>query len=134
MADQTGELRCAVITPDRQVLDVAVSSVVLPAYDGLIGILRGRAPLLCKLGIGIVRLVTGGKEQRLFVDGGFAQVRDNNVTVLTSAAMAPEEINRQSAQAGLQAALSMRITDDQSFQARSDAITRAKTQLALAAG
>ncbi len=131
MADQNGEVRCAVITPDRQVLDVKARSVVVTAHDGQIGVLTGRAPLLCKLGIGVVRLDVGGQERRLFVDGGFAQVRQNEVTVLTPAALEPEQIDRKKAEAALQAAMDMRITDDESFAARTDAIARAKAQLSL---
>jgi F-type H+-transporting ATPase subunit epsilon len=132
MADHSGELRCAVITPDRQVFDVAARFVVLPAHDGQIGVLRGRAPLLCKLGIGVVKLEAADQERRVFVDGGFAEVHGNVVTVLTQAALEPEQIDRESAEAALQAALNLRITDDESFTARTDAIARAKTQLALA--
>jgi len=132
MVDQNGELRCAVITPDRQVLDVKARSVVVTAHDGQIGVLSGRAPLLCKLGIGVVRLDVGGQERRVFVDGGFAQVRQNEVTVLTPAALEPEQIDRKTAEAALQAAMNMRITDDDSFTARTDAIARAKVQLSLA--
>ena len=131
MDDQSSKLSCAVITPDRQVLDVTADSVVMPAHDGLIGILRGRAPLLCKLGIGIVKLVTGNQERRLFVDGGFAQVRDNKVTILTSAALEPEQIERSAAEAALKSAREMAITDEESAAARTNAIARAKSQLAL---
>jgi F-type H+-transporting ATPase subunit epsilon len=129
MGDQ--KLQCAVITPDRQVLDVAADSVVMPAYDGLVGILPGRAPLLAKLGIGIVRLETGDGERRVFVDGGFAQVRDNKVNILTQAALEPEQIDRAAAEADLKAAMDMSITDEESHTARTNAIARAKTQLAL---
>ena len=131
MDDQSAKLSCAVITPDRQVLDVTADSVVMPAHDGLIGILRGRAPLLCKLGIGIVKLVIGNEERRLFVDGGFAQVRDNKVTILTSAALEPDQIERPAAEAALKAAMDMAISDEESSTARSNAITRARSQLAL---
>jgi F-type H+-transporting ATPase subunit epsilon len=131
MGDRSAKLHCAVITPDRQVLDVAADSIVMPAYDGLIGILPGRAPLLAKLGIGIVRLSEGDQERRVFVDGGFAQVRDNRVTILTSAAMEPDQVDRPSAEAALKAAMDMPITDEESLVARSDAIARAKTQIAL---
>ncbi|MBN1344227.1 MAG: ATP synthase F1 subunit epsilon [Phycisphaerae bacterium] len=137
MADQdrkSGELRCMVITPDRQVLDVSAQSVVLPAHDGQIGVLRNRAPLLCKLGIGVLKLQTGGKERKLFVDGGFAQVRENDVTVLTTDALEPNQIDRGSAEAALSSAKNLRITDDDSLAARTDAITRAATQLSLAGG
>ncbi len=131
MDDQSAKLSCAVITPDRQVLDVTADSVVMPAHDGLIGILHGRAPLLCKLGIGIVKLVTGNEERRLFVDGGFAQVRNNKVTILTSAALEPDQIERSAAEVALKAAMEMAISDEESSTARSNAITRAKSQLAL---
>jgi F-type H+-transporting ATPase subunit epsilon len=129
MGDQ--KLQCAVITPDRQVLDVTADSVVMPAYDGLVGILPGRAPLLAKLGIGVVRLETEEGERRVFVDGGFAQVRDNKVTILTQAALEPEQIDRAAAEADLKAAMDMAITDEASLTNRIDAIARAKTQLAL---
>jgi F-type H+-transporting ATPase subunit epsilon len=65
------------------------------------------------------------------VDGGFAEVRDNKVTILTSAALEPEQIDRQAVEAALKAAKGMPITDEVSLAARSDAIMRAKTQLAL---
>ncbi len=131
MAQQSGELHCAVITPDRQVLDVTARSAILPAHDGLVGVLRDRAPLLCKLGIGVLRLEVEGRERQVFIDGGFAQVLDNEVTVLTPTALEPAQIERDSAEAALNAALNMRITDDESFQARADALARARAQLSL---
>lgn len=132
MVKASDELQCAVITPDRQVLDVPVQSVVLPAHDGQIGVLRDRAPLLCKLGIGVVKLDVDGRQQRVFVDGGFAQVLNNVVTVLTPYALEPAQIQRRRAEADLQAAQAMPITDDASFETRQNAIARAKAQLELA--
>jgi F-type H+-transporting ATPase subunit epsilon len=131
MGDRTTKLHCAVITPDRQVLDVMADSIVMPAFDGLIGILPGRAPLLAKMGIGIVRLETEGRQRRVFVDGGFAQVRDNKVTILTSDAREPEQIDRATVEAALKAAQDLPITDEESLAARADAIARAKSQIAL---
>jgi F-type H+-transporting ATPase subunit epsilon len=132
MVDHNGNVHCTIITPDRQVLDVQVTSVVLPAHDGQIGVLQNRAALLCKLGIGVVRLGHAGQERRVFVDGGFAQVRENNVTVLTRAAMEPDQVDLKTTEAALKAAYEMRITDEASLTSRSDAIARAKSQLALA--
>ncbi len=86
-------LRCVVVSPERQVLDERVDSVALPMYDGEMGILPGRAPLIGRLGFGELRLRRGDRLQRYFVDGGFVQVRANTVTVLTDQAMKPEEIN-----------------------------------------
>lgn len=85
-------LRCVVVTPEQQVLDEVVDSVALPMYDGELGVLPGRAPLIGRLGYGELRLRRGNRVQRFFIDGGFAQVRANTVTVLTDQAIRPEEI------------------------------------------
>ena len=127
------ELLCSVITPEEQVLEARAKSVVIPAHDGQIGILENRAPLLCELGTGVLRIDTtaeGPKE--FFVDGGFAQVLDNNVMVLTERAAAAEDIDRAAARQALAEAEQMPLTDLACVAARSKAIARAKTQLRLA--
>ena len=59
---------CSVVTPERAVLECEAKFVALPAWDGEVGILRGRAPLLCKLGIGRLRIETADGKRTLFVD------------------------------------------------------------------
>lgn len=76
-------LNFVVVTPEKQVVEDSADSVVIPAHDGELGILSDRAPLMCELGIGQMRYRKGGVSHRLFIDGGFAQVHDNHVTVLT---------------------------------------------------
>ncbi len=127
------ELLCSVITPEEQVLEARATSVVIPAHDGQIGILENRAPLLCELGTGVLRIDTtseGPKE--FFVDGGFAQVLDNNVMVLTERAVAAEDLDRVAARQALAEAEQMPLTDLACVAARNKAIARAKTQLRLA--
>jgi F-type H+-transporting ATPase subunit epsilon len=60
--------------------------VVAPAWDGEIGILRGHAPLVILLGDGELRVQTGSDVQRFHVSGGFMQVADDVVTVLSESA------------------------------------------------
>src|SRR5438045_5632644 len=90
-------VQCVVVTPERAVLDEAVEFVALPMYDGELGILPGRAPLIGRLGYGELRIRHGEQIQRYFVDGGFAQVRANVVTVLTPRAVRGDLIDVQSA-------------------------------------
>ncbi len=123
---------CSVVTPERAVLECEAKFVALPAWDGEVGILKGRAPLLCKLGIGRLRIETAAGTQVLFVDGGFAEMLDNRLTILTEDARAPEELDRQAASANLDAARGLTVTDDASFEARQKALQRARTQLRLA--
>jgi F-type H+-transporting ATPase subunit epsilon len=85
-------IKFAVVTPERLVVEDTADAVVIPVHDGELGILSDRAPLMCELGIGQMRYQKGVVTRRLFVDGGFAQVHDNNVTVLTDQAVPAEDI------------------------------------------
>lgn len=86
-------VHCVIVTPERAVLDQDADFVALPMADGELGVLPGRAPLLGRLGFGELRTVVGRTIHRFYIDGGFAQIRGNIVTVLTSKAMPAEEIN-----------------------------------------
>ncbi len=79
--------QCDIVTPDHEVFKESVSSVVLPAHDGYLGILTNRAPLLVRLGAGTLTatLVRGGATA-FEVRGGVAQMKDNRLTVLTETA------------------------------------------------
>lgn len=80
------KLTVAVISPERTVFEGPADMVVAPAWDGERGVLRGHAPLLALLGEGILRVTEAGKETRLHVRGGFLQVADDVVTVLSEEA------------------------------------------------
>ena len=82
-ATESGALHVVVLSPERTVFEGAADSVVAPAYNGSLGILRGHAPLMALLGEGSLRITSGGRELRFEVAGGFLQVADNQVTVLS---------------------------------------------------
>src|ERR1700761_3269459 len=86
-------LQCVVVTPERTLFDEAVEFVALPLYDGELGVLPGRAPLIGRLGYGELRNKVHGATKRYFVDGGFAQVRDDIVTVLTNRAIPASQLD-----------------------------------------
>ncbi len=86
------QLNLVVITPEQQVLEETAEAVVIPAHDGELGVLRDRAALVCELGTGQLRYTQAGQTNRLFIDGGFAQVLDNQVTVLTPEAVPAENV------------------------------------------
>jgi F-type H+-transporting ATPase subunit epsilon len=125
------KLQCVVVTPERAVVDEEADFIALPLYDGELGVLPGRTPLIGRLGPGELRLRLGQQTQRYFVDGGFAQVRANTVTVLTPRAVKAEEIDATAARDALQAALAPAATP----QARDEQIKaqdRARAQLRVA--
>lgn len=94
-------LQCVVVTPERALVDEPADFVALPLYDGELGVLPGRAALIGRLGYGELRIRRGDATERFFVDGGFAQVRSNTVTVLTGRALKAEEIDVRSAEEAL---------------------------------
>jgi F-type H+-transporting ATPase subunit epsilon len=82
-------MHASVISPERMLFDGNVSSVVAPAFDGEIGILSRHAPVVTLLGRGILRLEGAeGGARRLEVNGGFLQVADDIVRVVTESARA----------------------------------------------
>ncbi len=91
------ELTLRVITPDRIVTDTTASAVRIPAVDGSMGILSGHAPMVAALDVGMLTFRTGGKDEAIFVSGGFVEVRDNTVRVVSEAGERPEEIDEERA-------------------------------------
>ena len=85
-ASGSGALHVVVISPEQTVFEGRADGVVAPAWDGEIGILRGHAPLMAVLGTGEIRITHGGTVERFDVAGGFLQVADNVVTVLSERA------------------------------------------------
>jgi F-type H+-transporting ATPase subunit epsilon len=124
------ELRCVVVTPERALLDETAEFVALPMYDGELGVLPGRSPLIGRLGHGELRIRQQGNVRRFFVDGGFAQVRGNVVTVLTAQALRAEEINEAAAQQALADALAPAPTP-QAQEVQTRAQERARAQLRI---
>ncbi len=79
--------QCVVVTPEQQVMDESLTQAIIPAEDGLLGILTHRAPLLAKLGKGPLRLdLASGQKKTFRIDGGIAQMKDNRLTILTQVA------------------------------------------------
>ena len=121
----TKAVQCVVVTPERAVLDEAVDFVALPMYDGELGVLPGRAALIGRLDSGELRVREGEGARRFFVDGGFAQVRGDVVTVVTPRAQRAEDIDTAAARACLDAPHGQRATPE--------AQRRARAQLRMAA-
>ncbi len=94
-----GTLTLRVITPDKIALDRSVASARIPALDGSIGVLPRHAPMIAALDAGLLhfRAQAGGPEEVLFVSGGFAEVRDDTLRLVTEAGEKPQEIDEERA-------------------------------------
>jgi len=97
--------RCELIGPMGKLLDCQTTSVVFPAHDGQVGVLYDHMPMLSQLGLGIMIVAQPSKGDReapelpaevsFFVDGGFALVAENSVTVVAYDALALREVKAQ---------------------------------------
>jgi len=81
-------VRVSGISPEASLFEGEASSVVAPAYDGKVGILTGHAPMMTLLGKGVLRIGSSGGVRQFNVEGGFLQVADNQVRVVTERASA----------------------------------------------
>jgi F-type H+-transporting ATPase subunit epsilon len=131
--DSTGkQIRCVIVTPEQAVLDEAADFVSVPMYDGELGVLPGRAPLIGRLGAGEVRLQSGTTTKRYFIDGGFVQIHGHEVTLLTEKAIPAEALNKQTAETELQNALSKPMKTAYEMNAAKKAQFSARAKLRIA--
>lgn len=79
-------LNVTVISPEAVLFEGETDAVVAPAYDGEVGILTGHAPMMALLGKGTLRVGSGGSAGRFNVEGGFLQVVENQVRIVTERA------------------------------------------------
>ncbi len=119
-------IQCVVVTPERTELDVTAESVTVPLFDGEIGILRGHSPMVGRMGYGLLRIKTGGQQQNYFVEGGFVQVADNVVSVLTDKVITASDITSATASEAMRNALEMPTNQPDVKAAREKAINRAR--------
>ncbi|WP_437225404.1 F0F1 ATP synthase subunit epsilon [Planctomicrobium sp. SH661] len=125
------ELRLVLVTPEKTLLDQPVRALRFPLFDGQIGVLPGRAPLVGRLGIGELKFDTASGSEHYFIDGGFAQIKGSIVTLLTNRAIPAAAIDVQKARQDLETALASQPHDDAGFAQKAQAIERAKKMLGM---
>ncbi|MBT9313116.1 ATP synthase F1 subunit epsilon [Leptothoe kymatousa] len=92
-------LAVRVIAPDKTIWDAEAEEVVLPSTTGQLGILSGHAPLLTALDIGVLRVRSNKDWIAIALMGGFAEIEDNEVTVLVNGAERGDSIDLSAAEA-----------------------------------
>ncbi|WP_024334714.1 F0F1 ATP synthase subunit epsilon [Desulfotignum balticum] len=94
------KLMLEVVTPQKAVVSEAVDTVVAPGSEGEFGALKGHTTFLTSLKMGTLRYKNAsGKEQLLFINGGFAEVLPDKVTILAESAERNQDIDVVRAQA-----------------------------------
>ena len=97
-------LTLELVTPERASFSGEVDLVVLPAWEGEMGVLPGHAPFLVQLQAGEVRYRDGAEVRRFAVSGGFAEIRGDKVSLFAETAEMAESIDAERARESLERA------------------------------
>jgi F-type H+-transporting ATPase subunit epsilon len=132
-----GNIYLEVVTPEKIVVSEEVQIVAAPGSSGEFGVLIGHTPFLTTLKTGIIRFTdAGGKEDYVFVSGGFAEALPDKVTVLAESAERRGDIDLERAKAAMERA-EKRLGEDRSrkdidFVRAKAALERALVRIRLA--
>jgi len=118
---------CSLVTPDAAVFEKQVMYVDLPAHDGQVGIAPGRAPLLTKLGLGPLRLeLEDGGQTTYLIDGGFAQMQDGVLSLISEGAELASELSAEQAKAAMEAAEQLPNLSEEEYEQRQHDLDKAR--------
>ena len=132
-------LTVRVVAPDKTVWDAAAEEVVLPSTTGQLGILTGHAPLLTALDTGVMRVRANKDWVAIALMGGFAEIENNEVTILVNGAERGDKIDKEAARSAFSQAES-RFNQVQTSENRQEkiqatqALKRARARFQAAGG
>jgi F-type H+-transporting ATPase subunit epsilon len=124
MADK---LSFALVSPERELFNGDVDHVVVPGAEGEFGVLPNHAPAMSVIKPGALRVINDGAERRIFVNGGFADVTPEGLTVLAEEAVDLDDIEPATLELDLKNA--QEDLRDANTDAKKDAAQRAVTRL-----
>ena len=129
-----GTLQLEGVTPDKNVVSAEVEMAVCPGVEGEFGVLPQHVSMLSALKIGDLRYRVNGKDENVFISGGFADVNNNVLSVLAESAELATDIDTARAQAAKERAEKrLSAHDDSLDETRAEAaLQRAVTRLQVA--
>ena len=88
------KFKVEIISPERSILETESSEVIIPSYEGEMGILKDHIPLITFLRPGIIRIINE-KEKTFFVEEGTVEFANNNLLILTSKAKEVSKMDKK---------------------------------------
>ena len=124
------EIKCVVVTPEETALEQDTDFVVVPLFDGELGVGPSHSPMIGRLGYGELRLGRSNGE-RFYIDGGFVQVEANVVSVLTNTLKKAADIDANAAQELLDETKKMPVSTEEELAIRESKVDQARAQLRI---
>jgi F-type H+-transporting ATPase subunit epsilon len=132
MAEYRRPFPFELLTPDGRLCAVEAVSAVLPASDGLLGVLGGHAPLVTMMGAGpLIVHELKGPVHEFYVAGGFAHVRDGALTIVAEEAAPLEEMDREAAWEEIRRARALPAETDEEVARRDQRLAVARTKFSV---
>ncbi|SKA88616.1 F-type H+-transporting ATPase subunit epsilon [Prosthecobacter debontii] len=97
-------LKLEIVTPEARIFSDEVDTVVLPGFEGEMGVLPSHAPLVTTLQVGELRYTKGGKTTELAVGEGLVEVTGSTTRVLTDMAIGSDDIDEKAVEEALERA------------------------------
>lgn len=95
----TTTVQLDVVSAEQEIFSGAVEAIQVTGSEGELGIHPGHAPLITQLKPGMVRLVSQGEEELIYINGGVLEIQPGSVTVLADTALRAADLDEQAAQA-----------------------------------
>jgi F-type H+-transporting ATPase subunit epsilon len=128
----SGTLTCVVVTPEQTVLSESTDFVALPLFDGEFGVAPKHSPMIGRLGYGELRLGRGPHAKRYYIDGGFVQVLNDVVSILTGRAIDVSRLDAEVAREQLRTAQGRKANTDELLAIRDRMIVQSRAQIRIA--
>ena len=90
------EFKVEIVNPEKSFLiKEDVSEVVVPAFEGEMGILKDHISIISFLKPGIIKVFKGSEEENFYVEDGIVEFKDNNLSILTSNIFDLKNVNKE---------------------------------------
>ena len=89
------EFKIEIVNPEKSfLLKEDVTEVVVPAYEGEIGILKDHISIISFLKPGVIKVISKSLEEKFYVDDGIIEFKDNNLSILTSSIINLKDLDK----------------------------------------
>ena len=90
------EFKIEIVNPDKSFLSKEdVTEVIIPAFEGEMGILKDHISIISFLKPGIIKVLKGSEEENFYVEDGIVEFKDNNLSILTSNIFDLKNVNKE---------------------------------------
>ena len=108
-----------IVSPEKSFLKKDnISEVVVPAFEGEMGILKDHISIISFLKPGIMKVFTSNSEEKFYIEDGILEFKDNSLSILTSSVIKYDQLDRDYIQKSIQEAEENLSKDDINDQKR----------------